>query len=190
MKLTKYCWENRRKKIPQKEFSEIQKNVFKKTLFSYFFWSEQTDSTSSENQQQNRNKLSGATIQLAPHEFFALHCYFEEKRSQWASTKGKLEILCMHSFLALSFPDCGAVLCIIKQQTLTFSKCCPFSKFSASTETFDSRHLLILSLLHLLADGVDGIFCMSPYFFQSFLLSICYSRFSLHSFWPHWNVHA
>lgn len=175
--------------MPQKEFLEIQK-IYSKRPFFLIFWSEQTDSTSSENQQQNHNELDGATIQLASHEFFALHCYFEENCSQWASTKGKLEILCMLSFLALSFPDCGAVLCIAKQQTLTASKWCPFSKFFASTETFDSSHLLILSLLHLLADGVDGIFCLSPYFFQSFLLSICYSRFSLHFYWPHWNVHS
>lgn len=78
-----------------------------------------------------------------------------------------LEILCMHSFSCVIVSGlCGCVHCQTNLDCRQFS---PFAKFSACRETFDSRHLLIRSLLYLLPNGWRRHTFLStspPYYFQ------------------------
>lgn len=80
-----------------------------------------------------------------------------------------LEILCMHSFSCVIVSGlCGCVHCQTNLDCRQFS---PFAKFSACRETFDSRHLLIRSLLYLLPNGCRRHSFLStspPYYFQRF----------------------
>lgn len=90
-----------------------------------------------------------------------------------------LEILCMHSFSCVIVSGlCGCVHC---QTNLDCRRFSPFAKFSACRETFDSRHLLIRSLLYLLPNG-----CRRHSFFVHVTTVLCISS----EFFPILNFHC
>lgn len=141
--------------IFQTEFS-----LMKKRTYSFFLFEKPTKF---KNHQQKWKdwvrKRSKSTLTSYFWNFFFFFSSFSFPKKTLLNAKNILEISCMHSFSCVIVS--GLWGCVHRRTNLDCRQFSPFAKFSACRETFDSRHLLIWSLLYLLPNGCrrHSFFC-------------------------------